>query len=108
MLVHFVVECFRLLALQEDGQNPVLEISCYQCQRVGNARPFLSWQLFLLISPTYTMMSTNIIIATSSNKLVLINFPTSSCTSVRALDLTLPMTTKAHLGDNVGFVNSTC
>merc|ERR1719430_206638 len=51
MLVHFVVECFRLLA---------------QCQRVGNARPFLSWQLFLLISPT------------------------SSCTSVRALDLTLP------------------
>ena len=40
------------------------------------------------------------------NKLVLINFPTSSCTSVRALDLTLPMTTKAHLGDNVGFVQN--
>merc|ERR1719430_1106571 len=59
VLVHFVVECFRLLA---------------QCQRVGNTRPFLSWLLLLLLIS-----------------------PTSSCTSVRALDLTLPMTTKAHL-----------
>ena len=40
-------------------------------------------------------------------KLVLIDL-TSSCTSVRALDLTLPMTTKAHLGDNVGFVQNVC
>ena len=53
VLVHFVVECFRLLALQENDQNPVFYIVSYQCQRVGNARPFLSWLLLLLlISPT--------------------------------------------------------
>ena len=53
VLVHFVVECFRLLALQEKGENSVLGISCYQCQRVGYTRPFLSWLLLLLlISPT--------------------------------------------------------
>ena len=53
MLVHFVVECFRLLALQENGENSVFDIDSYQCQRVGNARPFLSWLLLLLlISPT--------------------------------------------------------
>ena len=53
VLVHFVVECFRLLALQENGENSVFDIDSYQCQRVGNARPFLSWLLLLLlISPT--------------------------------------------------------